>query len=725
MKSLLLSIYLFVALLSLKVAGQATINLNNQHQVIDGFGGSSAWSGKLSTAVMDALYKNGNNQLGFTIIRLRIDPNKSWADEKANANSAKLRGATVFATPWSPPASMKTNNNLNNGGQLKTTEYGNYTNYLNQFIDYVGTDLDIISLQNEPDWKPDYESCEWTGAQFLDFCKNYAGSLKRPVMFPETLGYNWALSDPTLNDPAAAKNVSYIGGHLYGSQPRSYTKALNLGKHVWMTEWYNDKTTADGYMVYAKQVLDCMYQNFSAYVYWWMTQSDGVISNGVPNKNGYILAQFAKYVRPGYYRVEATYNPQNGVYVVAFKGATKAVIVAVNNGTSAKTQQFSFQNGVVSSMSKYTTSFTKNIANDGTVTLSNGSFSSSLDAQSITTFVGDLGNVPSISFTSPAQNSVSTVGTPISLAATATITSGSIASVKFYDGTTLLNTDNSAPYTYSWTNATAGKHILRAVATDNLGNSTFDTLSIKVNVAQGPYGGTAWPIPGTIQSESYDVGGNGYAYSDDSPGNTGGATFRTDEDVDLENCTDAGGGYNLGFATAGEWLEYTVDVASAGAYDVDLRVAANGEGRTVSLSMDGTALGGTIAVPNTGGWQTWTTTTLKGLQLKQGQQVLRITVGATDYVNLNFVEFKSQLPTGLEGVESLGVQLSPNPFQSEGLEIKNGEGFNYRLCGVNGALLEEGKASDSKRVGQHLLPGIYFLTLHNEKGIWVEKIIRH
>jgi O-glycosyl hydrolase len=716
---------LCIACLCYQANGQAVINVGKTNQVIDGFGGSSAWSGQLSTAVLDALYKNGNNQLGLSIIRLRIDPNKAWTDEKANAKNAKARGATVFATPWSPPKSMKTNNDLNNGGEIKSTEWGNYALYLNEFIDYVGSDLDIISLQNEPDWQPNYESCKWSATQFHDFCKNYAGTLKRPVMFPESLGYNWALSDPTLDDAAAAKNVSYIGGHLYGAQPKSYTKALNLGKHVWMTEWYNNDLTANGLMIYSKLILDCMYQNFSAYVYWWMTQSDGIISpTGTLKKNGYILGQFAKYIRPGYYRVDATYNPQSGVYVVAFKGANKFVTVVVNNSTSAKTQQFTVQNGSVTTLSKTTTSLSKDLANDGTVTVTNGTFSSTLDAQSITTFVGDMGNVPQVVFTSPTKTGTYTVGTPISLDANATISVGTISNVKFYDGATLLNTDNSSPYSFSWTNATSGKHLLKAVATDNAGNTAFDTLTIKVNVPQGPYNGIVHPIPGIIQAEEYDLGGNGIAYSDDSPGNTGGATFRTDEEVDLETCTDVGGGYNLGYATAGEWLEYTVNVAATGNYKLDLRVACNGDGRTLSLTMDGTSIANNIAIPNTTGWQTWTTTTVNNVPLTVGQHILRMTVGTTSYLNLNYMTFSSVIT----GTEDATIQNSftvfPNPFGSEGLHVNKAGEFRYKINGMNGVLLEEGKGAGSKQMGQNLAPGIYFLTLEDEKGVNVQKIVR-
>ena len=77
----------------------ATVDFSKEKQIIDGFGGSSAWSGKFSDAVMDLLYNNGSNQLGYTILRSRIDPNKNWADEKSNAQKAKARGATTFATP--------------------------------------------------------------------------------------------------------------------------------------------------------------------------------------------------------------------------------------------------------------------------------------------------------------------------------------------------------------------------------------------------------------------------------------------------------------------------------------------------------------------------------------------------------------------------------------------------------------------------------------------------
>src|SRR5690606_12633366 len=100
-------------------------------------------------------------------------------------------------------------------------------------------------------------------------------------------------------------------------------------------------------------------------------------------------------------------------------------------------------------------------------------------------------------------------------------------------------------------------------------------------------------------------------YLDNTPGSETGVNFRADEDVDIEVCTDAGGGYNIGYATAGEWLEYTVQVGAAGKYDLDLRVAASGTGRTLSITMDGKNIASNVSIPNTNGWQSWQTITVR------------------------------------------------------------------------------------------------------------------
>jgi len=239
-----------------------------------------------------------------------------------------------------------------------------------------------------------------------------------------------------------------------------------------------------------------------------------------------------------------------------------------------------------------------------------------------------------------------------------------------------------------------------------------------VDKLRGPYKGTPYVIPGTIQMEEFDEGGNGTAYYDNSPGSevTPVVNFRADEDVDIQNCTDAGGGYNVGYTKAGEWLEYTVNVTTAGNYDVAFRTACNGTGRTLSLSINGTALGSTLSVPNTGGWQTWGTTSLKNLPLKAGQQVLRLTVGAVDDVNLNYLSFTPSVVTGLENELLTNVAFYPNPFEHS-LTLNFQNEFDYKVFDISGRLMLQGASSGAVSIGEGLQSGVYVLqVVSNEKS---------
>jgi hypothetical protein len=154
---------------------------------------------------------------------------------------------------------------------------------------------------------------------------------------------------------------------------------------------------------------------------------------------------------------------------------------------------------------------------------------------------------------------------------------------------------------------------------------------------QRPFGGTAHPLPGRIQAEDYDLGGDGVAYHDDSTGNSGGA-YRTDE-ADLETANDTGGGHDVGWIGPGEWLEYTVTTPDAPAiYSVGLRVASIATGQ-MRVRLDGTVLG-TVQIPNTGGWQSWQTVTLPDVPIGagSGSRALRLEM-LTGGFNLNWIEF--------------------------------------------------------------------------------------
>jgi hypothetical protein len=137
-----------------------------------------------------------------------------------------------------------------------------------------------------------------------------------------------------------------------------------------------------------------------------------------------------------------------------------------------------------------------------------------------------------------------------------------------------------------------------------------------------PFGGTPAAIPGTIQAENFDEGGQLVAYRDTTAGNKGGAYRSTD--VDLGPATDAEGGYYVGWTPAGEWLKYTISVGTTGTYTLETRVANIGTGAAFHVEVDGVDRTGPIAVPDTLGWQTWQTITTPRIPLTAGQRVLRI-----------------------------------------------------------------------------------------------------
>ena len=142
-----------------------------------------------------------------------------------------------------------------------------------------------------------------------------------------------------------------------------------------------------------------------------------------------------------------------------------------------------------------------------------------------------------------------------------------------------------------------------------------------------PYGGTRVALPGTIQLENYDVGGEGIAYHDTTSGNTG-AVYRKD-DVDIQASSDTGGGFNLGWTRGGEWLVYSVNVTASGTYTIDVRVASAGVGGTFHVEVNGVDKTGPLSVPDTGGWQNWITISKTGVALAAGPQTVRLVMDAS------------------------------------------------------------------------------------------------
>jgi poly(hydroxyalkanoate) depolymerase family esterase len=180
----------------------------------------------------------------------------------------------------------------------------------------------------------------------------------------------------------------------------------------------------------------------------------------------------------------------------------------------------------------------------------------------------------------------------------------------------------------------------------------YGTFPVSGRSAYGN-GGYPWTTPGfannalsgtlRIEAENFDNGGKHVAYYNANSSNPGGQ-YRTGETVGIETTSDTGGGYNVGWIAAGDWLEFTIKVPVAGTYDLRLRVAGTGVGSVRALAYgnnrnqttSGVDLTGEWTLPNTGGWQTWQTVT-KSVFLGPDQQRLRINVLAAGF-NLNWIE---------------------------------------------------------------------------------------
>lgn len=376
------------------IPNASNIYLDSTQQVIRGFGGINmpGWIPDLTTAQVQEAFGTGTGQIGMTILRIRVSYDSSqFYLEVPTAKLAYSLGATIFASPWTPPAWMKSNDNIV-GGTLDTNSYAAYAAHLKAFADYMsgnGVPLYAISVQNEPDASVTYESCSWNAAQLLNFVKTNAPAIGTKIIVPESENFNHALSDPILNDPVAAANVSIIGGHIYGGGLTSYPLAVSKRKEVWMTEHLLNNTDWAGAFGTAQEINDCMNAGMSAYVWWYIRRSYGPIDeNSNVTKRGYVMSQYARFVRPGFYRASATANPQANVDVTAYKNGSKVVIVVLNSGSSIS-QTFTIQNGTVSTFTPYGTSSSKNCAQGSDITVSNGIFTATLDSSSVTTFVSN------------------------------------------------------------------------------------------------------------------------------------------------------------------------------------------------------------------------------------------------------------------------------------------------------------------------------------------------
>lgn len=373
---------------------------DSARQVIRGFGAANIlpWRPDMTADQADKAFGTGDGQIGFSILRLRVpsvSTRQEFTPQLATARLAQSYGAIVIASPWSPPAGMKTNNNLV-GGELEESAYPDFADHLNTFADFMadnGAPLYAISVQNEPDIAVTYESCDWNASQMLKFVKEQGASIGTRLIVPESFNFNKTISNVILNDADAAAHVDIIGGHLYGGGLEAYPLAERMGKELWMTEYLNTDTTWNAVLSTGRQMHDCMNAGMNAYIWWYIVRYYGPIhENGNVTKRGYVMSQYARFIRPGFLRVRTASGRGPALSITAYKGGSRLVLVVVNTRTTEITRTFRVDGAPARTavFTPYVTSDTRNCSQEGGLTATDGVFTATLAPSSVTTFVADI-----------------------------------------------------------------------------------------------------------------------------------------------------------------------------------------------------------------------------------------------------------------------------------------------------------------------------------------------
>lgn len=246
-----------------------------------------------------------------------------------------------------------------------------------------------------------------------------------------------------------------------------------------------------------------------------------------------------------------------------------------------------------------------------------------------------------------------------------TVTGGTIAKYAWSEtsgpATASIQSSGSATTVVSGL-STAGTYTFNLTITDNNSKTSSSTVQVQVMAAASK------AVPGKIEAESYDAQSN----------------------VQTESTTDAGAGLDVGWIDQGDYMDYKVNVAAAGAYTIGFRVATPATGSSFQLlSASGTVLA-TINVPNTGGYQNWQTVTVT-VNLPAGSQTLRIKSLGPNW-NFNWMQFtQASQPVGApipgkieaEKYDAMsGIQTEPTKDAGGGVDVgwfNTGDWMDYNV----------------------------------------------
>ena len=382
--------------------------------------------GGLSDADAKLAFGTGDGTIGLNTLRIPVYASSNdFNKEVAAAKSAKKYAGDdfiLYATPWTSPYAGANQH-------IKSSDYQKYVDHLNSFTAYMkdqGVPLYAISISNEPDWCGEW-AC-WSADEIYNFTKGYADQMRKngtKVISTESFKYDKNLYNKVLNDANALKNWDILGAHFYASQASTgddffaYKLADQKGVERWMTEHYTESQGSGNYWrKYMKtgdqantavydtvRAMDLAYEihrglvigNFNQYTWWYIRRCYGLIMDkdfgnklqvpqneiGKISKRGYVMSQFARFIRPGAVRVGATAKPEANLFASAYKSADgdSVIVVLVNRDyKNKKTVTVNVPGAEIGAFRMYTTSEAKNAKDEGEVEVKNGSVTITMDA---------------------------------------------------------------------------------------------------------------------------------------------------------------------------------------------------------------------------------------------------------------------------------------------------------------------------------------------------------
>ena len=257
--------------------------------------------------------------------------------------------------------------------------------------------------------------------------------------------------------------------------------------------------------------------------------------------------------------------------------------------------------------------------------------------------------------------------------------------------------------------------------TDTVSSYSYPSKIFLQYSVRAPYSGSFCNLPGTVEAEDFDFGGEGIGYHETTVDNIPGA-YRPNEGVDIEARP---GGFQVTNAEPGEWMDYCVDVAEAGTYEITIPVASF-DGGGIFRILFGGQTAATLTAPKTGSWTSAADVSAR-VELEAGEQLMRVLIIKRPPFNLDKFIFSNV--TALEQQKLEGFILYPNPA-GDRLYINSDHilrGASASIFNAGGTLVKqiddlspEGGLDVSKLAG-----GLYLFRLTTPGGVINKRFIKY